>query len=86
MQVTADQLPEVARARRLARTGEARRRRQAAALTTSEVADALGVTRAMVSFWELGRSVPRPQTALAWLRLLDALAAVTTEGGPPNDA
>lgn len=38
-----------------------------------EAADALGVTRAAVSHWEAGRSVPSAEHALAYGRLLRQL-------------
>lgn len=64
----------LATVRRLARTGEARRIRVAAALTQQEVADAVGVTEAAISTWESGKHRPSGRPALRYGRLLAALA------------
>ena len=83
--MTEIELPKVALLRTLARTGEARRRREAAGVSASELAAALGVAPSQVSLWERGRIAPRPARALAWLSQLEALTAATAEGRPPNE-
>ncbi|MER6472413.1 telomere-associated protein Tap [Streptomyces collinus] len=52
---------------------ERRRLRQAHALTLDEVAAALGVRRATVGDWELGKTEPRPPQRDAYARLLEQL-------------
>ncbi|MER6279655.1 helix-turn-helix domain-containing protein [Streptomyces sp900105245] len=69
---------------------ERRRLRQAHALTLDEVAAALGVRRATVGDWEMGKTEPRPPQRDAYARLLKQLAqlyptAESTEA-PQEDA
>ena len=64
----------VARIRADLKSGRAREDREATRAGQREIALALGVTRAAVSHWESGRSVPSPEHALAYRRLLDRLA------------
>ncbi|MFF4845368.1 telomere-associated protein Tap [Streptomyces collinus] len=52
---------------------ERRRLRQAHALTLDEVAAALGVRRATVGDWEMGKTEPRPPQREAYARLLKQL-------------
>lgn len=66
---------DVARARSLAESGEARALREANRLSLREVAEALGVAPSTVYCWETGRKVPRGGNAVAYKRLLMALAA-----------
>lgn len=47
--------------------------RQAAGLTQQELADAIGVTRAAVSFWESGLRTPRGQFLDRYVEALRAL-------------
>lgn len=72
-------LARVSVARRQFATGIARQRRQAAALSLREVAEALGVDVATCWRWEHGRATPRPEAARRWMELLDAIEA---EDGP----
>jgi DNA-binding XRE family transcriptional regulator len=55
-------------------SGRARETRDAAGLTQSEAAAALGVSRQALSKWERGSSVPDTAHALAYGRLLRDLA------------
>jgi DNA-binding transcriptional regulator YiaG len=73
-------LAALARVRRMAADGSARRIRQAARLSGPEVAGVLGVTAQAVSDWERGNHRPSPEVALAWLRLLDDLAQAEPGG------
>jgi DNA-binding transcriptional regulator YiaG len=53
--------------------------RLAAGASLRDVAAAVGVDAMTISRWELGRSKPWPRHALAYRRVLDALAEVTRE-------
>ncbi|WP_328947399.1 helix-turn-helix domain-containing protein (plasmid) [Streptomyces sp. NBC_00250] len=53
---------------------ERKRLRRAHGLTVDEVATALKVRRATVSYWESGRTEPRPPERDAYARLLEGLA------------
>lgn len=55
-------------------SGHARESRESARTGQREIASALNVTRAAVSHWETGRSVPSAEHALAYARLLRSLA------------
>jgi DNA-binding transcriptional regulator YiaG len=48
--------------------------REAAGVSQGAVADELGVDRATVCRWELGKRVPRGAHAIAYRELLDRLA------------
>lgn len=65
----------LARARRLASTGEARRLREQAALSLREVADAVGMPHTTLWRWENGQRTPHGAKASAWALLLDELKA-----------
>jgi DNA-binding transcriptional regulator YiaG len=56
---------------RLVQTGRMEEIREAAGLTQSDVARALGVEQSTVWRWEAGERRPRPRHALAVLELLD---------------
>jgi DNA-binding transcriptional regulator YiaG len=64
----------LATVRRLAATGEARRIRQAANLSQSEIAAEVRVHEATVSQWESGKQRPRGDAALRYLDVLEALS------------
>lgn len=51
-------------------SGRARTVRETSGVSQSEIADALGVSRQSVSYWEAGRSVPVAEHALAYGKLL----------------
>lgn len=55
-------------------------------LTQTEIAQALGVTRATVAAWEAGRSEPQGPTRAAYAKLLDGIAAQLTASDGPTGA
>jgi DNA-binding transcriptional regulator YiaG len=68
----------VAEARELCRSGTAAEIREAAALSQSEIARAIGVTPAAVCRWEGGTRLPRGEPAKRLALLLRALRAAPT--------
>ncbi len=64
------ELETIVSIRQLARSGEARRIREAAGLSLRELAAAVGVDAASISRWERGLSAPRVHHALAWHKAL----------------
>lgn len=68
-----ENVQQLAMVRHLARTGEARRRRTAARLSLSEVAQAVGVSAPTISRWERGQRMPRGAHAVAFLQLLESI-------------
>ncbi len=64
---------ELSRCRSLVASGAARSIREAAGLSLSEVAGAVGVSKAAIMLWERGDRVPRGAPALAYGRLLQEL-------------
>ena len=56
---------------RLVQTGRMEVNREAAGLTQSDVARAVGVNQSTVWRWEAGERRPRPRHAVAVLELLD---------------
>lgn len=62
--------------RQLASSGEARRRRQDADLSLSEIAEAVGVTTGTVWKWETGLRRPNGAAAIKYLSLLDRLGSL----------
>lgn len=62
--------------RRMLRSGEAKRIREKAELTQSEIARTLGTTSGAVCHWEALARVPRGELALAYLDLLLKLEAL----------
>jgi len=64
---------EVAKVRKLVRSGEAREIRLENGLSLREVADDIGVNPTSVYHWEQGVCLPRGPHALKYARLLDAL-------------
>jgi transcriptional regulator with XRE-family HTH domain len=69
-------LARIAQVRADLAAGRAREARIAAGIKVGEVARELGVTPQAVSQWEFGRRVPGAAHALAYGRLLDAVAQV----------
>ena len=67
------QLLRLARVRAAVTSGEARRLREAAHLSISEIAHACGVDQSTVWRWERGIRKPRGRPALAYGTLLDSL-------------
>lgn len=70
-----NQIMAVAEVRRAVANGEARTIREAARVSQSEVAEAVGVSQACVSLWESGDRVPTGQAARNYARLLRKLTA-----------
>lgn len=70
-----DQLVRLARVRRLARSGEARRLRKEAGLRQTEIAQAIDLDPVELCRWETGRRAPHGMAALLWLDLLLDLGA-----------
>ncbi|MEU7978320.1 helix-turn-helix transcriptional regulator [Micromonospora sp. NPDC049081] len=60
-------------AHKKARSGDAKRIRQQAGLTMSQVAAVVGVGESTVSRWEGGSRKPRGEHALKWAALLNEL-------------
>jgi DNA-binding transcriptional regulator YiaG len=65
---------ELSAVRRLTRSGEAQRLRELGYLTQMDIARTIGVTGATVSCWESGKHRPTGPAALAYGRLLYAIA------------
>lgn len=70
-----DHVLGLAKARRLAATGEGRAIRVAAELSLADIASPIGVSSATIYRWETGARQPRGDAAVAWAALLDALVA-----------
>jgi transcriptional regulator with XRE-family HTH domain len=66
-------LPLLIRGRRLASDGRGRRLRERAGLSVSELAHALGVDVGTLSRWETGKAKPRPEAALRWATVCEAI-------------
>jgi transcriptional regulator with XRE-family HTH domain len=73
----ADTLERLTRARRLAASGEARRRRQDAGFTLREIAEETGVGTDTIWRWETGRRRPNGSAALNYLDVLERLLTLT---------
>jgi DNA-binding transcriptional regulator YiaG len=65
---------QLARARALAKSGDALRIRQRAGLSIRDLAGELDVWPSTVNRWERGERVPRGEAALRWVALLLMLA------------
>jgi DNA-binding transcriptional regulator YiaG len=74
--VTAREVLELAEARRLLRSGEARDIRLRAGLSQTEVARSVGVTAGAVSRWETGSRRPVGEAAVRYARLLADLESL----------
>jgi len=72
--ITTETLRALTRVRGLAKSGEARRIREASSLSLSEVAAAVGVGVSTLARWELGDRRPQGEAALRYLGILDELA------------
>lgn len=69
----------LARGRRWAAEGTARRIREASRLTQRDVAAVVGVTGGAVCLWEVGKRVPRGVGGLRYAKLLAALVEASAE-------
>lgn len=69
-------LERLALVRQLITSGAARRTRQDAELSLSEIAEACGVDTATVWRWETGRRRPRGDAALRYADVLDRLGRI----------
>ena len=67
---------ELAELRRSLRSGEAKKIRQDAAVSQSEMARDIGVTPGAFSHWESGTRTPTGDAAIRYLRLLRRLQRV----------
>lgn len=67
---------DLARVRLLTDAGQARRIRELARLSQSDIARAAGVTPACISRWESGDRTPTGEGAAKYLQVLDRLASV----------
>ena len=74
--MTTREVLELAEARRLMRSGEARSIRVAGGLSLSEIARSIGVTPGAVSRWETGDRRPVGESAMAYAELLTSLRKV----------
>ena len=63
--------------RRLASSGEARRLRETADLSLSEIASEVGVDTSTIHRWEKGIRRPNGDAAIKYLKVLDRLATLT---------
>jgi DNA-binding transcriptional regulator YiaG len=80
--VTSPSLARVAEARRLATTGEARRIRENAQISASEMARAVAVSPSTLIAWENCLAEPRADAADRWLTALEQLQQVVTPPSP----
>jgi len=71
--VTAREVIELIEARRLLRSGEARKIRLAAGLSQTEISRSVGVSAGAVSRWESGSRRPVGEPAMAYAGLLKSL-------------
>jgi DNA-binding transcriptional regulator YiaG len=71
--LTNDDLLTLVRVRELARSGEARKLREAADLSLREVAAAVGTSPASLSRWELGQRRPHGPAAVRYGAILHTL-------------
>jgi DNA-binding transcriptional regulator YiaG len=74
--VTSPSLARVAEARRLANSGEARRIREAAKVSASELARSVAVAPSTLLAWEDGTQIPRADAADRWLAAIEDLKKV----------
>jgi DNA-binding transcriptional regulator YiaG len=76
------QVEALARLRVMCASGDAERVRKAARITVPEAARACGVHRMTIYRWEHGEFRATGPEAIAYLRLLDRLAAITADSEP----
>ncbi len=76
------EVKELLEARDAARTGRARRLREASGLSQVEVARLVGVRPSTINRWEAQERVPHGDVAIRWVRVLHDLANYLA--GPSN--
>ena len=74
--ITARDLADAQRMRRLAESGAARAFRELAGLSQENIAAAIPTTPSAVSRWETNRRVPRVASAARWYRVLVQAGAI----------
>lgn len=67
-------LVDLAKAKRLAKTGAARMIRVNADLSLANIAESIGVSRTTIFRWERGDRVPHGAAAVRWVHVLDELS------------
>jgi DNA-binding transcriptional regulator YiaG len=75
--MSTEELLILGRARRLAKSGEARAMRERAGLRQGLVAQSIGMHQSRLNHWEAGRRMPHGPAGVRYGRLLDALAEDT---------
>ncbi len=70
--MSTEELLILSRARRMAKTGEARAVRLAACVTQTAVAESIGVSQSLFNHWEAGRRNPTGRAGIRYGRLLMA--------------
>jgi DNA-binding transcriptional regulator YiaG len=81
--ITSRSVQHLAEARALLASGEARRIREAARLSLTDVAGAVGADYSSVGRWERGERVPRGPAAIKYARLLTRLRTQVEASCPP---
>lgn len=68
---------DLARIRKLCRTGTSRRIRIAADVSHADIARDIGTTPGTISHWEASRRSPSGEAALRYLAIIEELAQIT---------
>ena len=69
----AENVELIAEARSAIQTGRGRTIREAASISQTEIAEAVGVSHSAVSLWEAGKRLPRRDTAVQYALVLRRL-------------
>lgn len=72
-------LGRIARVRRMTKDGDARRIRENAEVTQTELGSACGVSGAAIALWESGKRRPTGMAALRYAQALDELAGIARD-------
>jgi len=75
--MSTEDLARLAQVRKLIKSGQARRTREAAGISLAEMARAIGVDVSTLHRWETGKRRPRSAAALRYAGALAALEEVT---------